>query len=131
MTVNKFNSLWVLKNLICAKICSMFLNEQEKMVLTQHCKFIIEGVTEDGRKFRPSDWIDRISSLMASYGASHRLVYSDLMHPELYQGQKCLIIDTELEIKNPGMFEYVMNFAKSNNLKMTKVCEVVESKLGT
>ena len=96
-----------------------------------HCKYIIEGYTEDGRKFRPSDWIDRIASMIASYGSSHRLVFSDLLHPELYQGQKCLVIDTELEIKNPGMFEYVMNFAKSNNLKVTQVCDVVQQELGS
>ncbi len=96
-----------------------------------HCKYIIEGYTEDGKKFRPSDWIDRIASMMASYGKSHRLVFSDLLHPERYQGQKCLIIDTELEVKNPQMFEYVMYFAKSNNLKVTQVCEKVESELGS
>ncbi|QKI89413.1 DUF3579 domain-containing protein [Thiomicrorhabdus xiamenensis] len=96
-----------------------------------HCKYVIQGVTEDGRKFRPSDWIDRISSMGASFGESHRLVYSDLLHPELYEGQKCLIIDTELEIKNPNMYQYVMNFVQSNGLKMTQVCDVDEEKLGS
>jgi len=95
------------------------------------CRYIIEGFTEDGRKFRPSDWIDRIASMMASYGTAHRLVFSDLLHPELYNGQKCLIIDTRLEQENPGMFEYVMNFAKTNNLKMSQVCDIDESKLGS
>ncbi|BBP45707.1 hypothetical protein THMIRHAS_10800 [Thiosulfatimonas sediminis] len=88
-----------------------------------HCKYIIQGMTEDGRKFRPSDWIDRISSMGASFGDSHRLVYSDLLHPELFEGQKCLMIDTELEIKNPNMFSYVMNFVKSNGLVMLQVCQ--------
>ncbi|MBD3822201.1 DUF3579 domain-containing protein [Hydrogenovibrio sp. JE_KL2] len=96
-----------------------------------HCRYIIEGYTEDGRKFRPSDWIDRIASMMASYGSSHRLVFSELLHPELYQGQKCLIIDTQLEDVNPGMFEYVMDFVKNNKLKMTQVCEEMESDLGS
>ena len=95
-----------------------------------HCKYIIEGVTDDGRKFRPSDWIDRMASMGAHY-VNRRLIYSDLMHPELYNGQKCLIIDTELEIKDPCMFQHVMNFAQSNGLKMTKVCEVTEQKLGS
>ena len=95
-----------------------------------HCKYIIEGYTEDGRKFRPSDWIDRIASMGATYHMQ-RLVYSDLLHPELYEGQKCLVLDTELEIKNPGMFQYVMNFVKSNALKMTQVCDVEDSKLGS
>ena len=69
--------------------------------------------------------------MMASYGSSHRLVFSDLLHPELYDGEKCLIIDTELEIKNPIMFQYVMNFVKSNKLKMTRVCDATEAKLGS
>lgn len=96
-----------------------------------HCRYIIEGYTEEGRKFRPSDWIDRIASMMASYGTSHRLVFSELLHPELYQGQKCLIIDTRLEEVNPSMFEYVMDFVKTNKLKMTQVCEELESELGS
>lgn len=94
-----------------------------------HCKYVIQGVTEDGRKFRPSDWIDRVSSMGATYHMQ-RLVYSDMLHPELYEGQKCLVIDTELAIKNPIMFDYVMNFAKSNQLRMIEVCDLVESKLG-
>ncbi|MBF6058043.1 DUF3579 domain-containing protein [Thiomicrorhabdus sp. HH1] len=96
-----------------------------------HCRYIIQGVTEDGRKFRPSDWIDRISSMMASYGESHRLVYSELLHPELYEGQKCLIIDTSLEQENPTMYRYVMNFVKTNKLQMTQICEDTERKLGS
>lgn len=95
------------------------------------CRYIIEGYTEDGRKFRPSDWIDRIASMMASYGTAHRLVFSDLLHPELYNGQKCLIINERLAEENPSMFEYVMNFAKSNKLRMINVCDIDESKLGS
>jgi hypothetical protein len=98
--------------------------------LKVYCKLIIQGVTEDGRKFRPSDWIDRVASMGASYH-KQRLVFSEMLHPELYEGAKCLIIDTELEIKNPIMFDYVMNFVKSNGLKMTRVCEVTEQRLGT
>lgn len=101
-------------------------NRGEKM----GCKFIIEGYTNDGNKFRPSDWIDRVASMMATYNIQ-RLVYSDYLHPELYNGQKCLILDTSLETVNPGMYEYVMEFVKSNNLKYTEICDVIESKLGS
>ncbi len=94
------------------------------------CRYIIQGVTEEGRKFRPSDWIDRIASMMASYGSSQRLVFSNLLHPELYEGQRCLIIDMDLEQENLSMFEYVMNFVKANNLKMIQLCDIDNSKLG-
>lgn len=95
------------------------------------CRYIIQGVTEDGRKFRPSDWIDRIASMGASYGASHRLVFSDMLHPELYEGEKCLMIDMALEQQNPNMYEHVMNFVTSNKLKMSKVCDIDEERLGS
>lgn len=94
------------------------------------CRYIIESYTEDGRKFRPSDWIDRVASLMASYGSSHRLVFSAYLHPELYKGEKCLIIDTRLEEVNEIMFSHVMNFAKTNKLRISHVCDIDESKLG-
>ncbi len=95
------------------------------------CRYIIQGETEDGKKFRPSDWIDRIASMMASYGTSHRLVFSKLLYPELFEGKKCLIIDMSLEQENLSMFEYVTNFVKVNNLKMTQICDLEESKLGS
>jgi len=95
-----------------------------------HCKYIVQGVTSSGRKFRPSDWIDRMASMGAKY-VNRRLVFSDLMHPELYEGQKCLIIDAELEIKDPCMFQHVMSFVQSNDLQVTKVCDVIEKKLGS
>ncbi|WP_455205974.1 DUF3579 domain-containing protein, partial [Kaarinaea lacus] len=34
---------------------------------------IIEGVRENGSKFRPSDWPERISSSMAGFGSDNRL----------------------------------------------------------
>ena len=40
-------------------------------------KWIIRGVTEEGKKLRPSDWIERISSTLASFGSDHRLHYSN------------------------------------------------------
>lgn len=95
------------------------------------CRYIIEGFTEDGRKFRPSDWIDRISSMKASYGPSHRLVFHDYLHPELYNGQKCLIIDERLKDEDPEMFQYVMDFVTNNKLKMSHVCDIDQDKLGS
>ncbi len=94
------------------------------------CKYIIEGYTNEGNKFRPSDWIDRVASMMATYKIQ-RLVYSDYLHPELYQGQKCLILDSKLEAENAGMYKYVMDFVKSNDLKYTEICEVIEADLGS
>lgn len=89
-----------------------------------YCKYVIQGITESGSKFRPSDWIDRIASLDAEYGPQHRLVYSDYLHPEVFHGERSLIIDTRLEDSNPGLLGYVLDFVRMNQLRMIKVCLV-------
>ena len=94
------------------------------MSTKQQRKFVVQGITESGSKFRPSDWIDRIASLDAEYGDQHRLVYSDYLHPEVFQGERSLIIDTRLEDTNPGLLDYVMDFARMNQLRTMEVCFV-------
>lgn len=92
------------------------------MQRNKHCKYVIQGITEAGQKFRPSDWIDRIASLDAEYGLQHRLVYSDFLHPEVFEGERSLIIDSYLQESNPGLFDYVMGFRRMNELRMVEVC---------
>jgi hypothetical protein len=92
------------------------------MQSTKHCKYVIQGITESGSKFRPSDWIDRIASLDAEYGTSHRLVYSDNIHPEVFEGERSLIIDMKLKETNPSLLDYVMDFVRMNQLRMVEVC---------
>jgi len=38
-------------------------------IMSKDEKWVIHGVTEEGKKLRPSDWIERISSTLASFGA--------------------------------------------------------------
>jgi len=83
----------------------------------QPYRYIVESVTKAGARFRPSDWIDRISSWDATF-AHHRLVYSRRLHPANIDGKKVLAIEPSLEQDNPQMFESVMNFIRRNNLKM-------------
>ena len=80
-------------------------------------KLIIESVREDGRKFRPSDWIERLSANMAEFGSDHRLHYSKTVHPKMVNGEKCLVIDSSLEHDNPEAFDFILNFARSNQLR--------------
>lgn len=82
--------------------------------------WLIEGIMEDGRKFRPSDWVDRLSATLASFGQDHRLRYG-AARPCFVKGQKCLLVKKVLEQKDPAAFEYVRGFARSNGLRMTDV----------
>jgi len=81
-------------------------------------KVVIQGIKEDGSKLRPSDWIERISSTLASFGQDQRLQYSNSVKPCMINGQKCLVVARGLEESHPDIYQYVMSFATSNNLKI-------------
>jgi len=83
-------------------------------------KLVIRGVTEEGNKLRPSDWIERISSTLANFGADHRLQYSSAVAPCIIDGEKCLVVARNLNEVNPTAYNFIMGFAKSNQLCIRK-----------
>jgi hypothetical protein len=83
-------------------------------------KIIIEGITESGRKFRPSDWAERMSGALSTFGPDHRIHYSPLLQPTTKDGVKCIVIDPELQEQFPEMFAYIMGWAHNNQLKVTE-----------
>lgn len=82
--------------------------------------WIIEGVTEDGRRFRPSDWVERLSDASASFGPDQRLRYG-LVSPCYIDGRKCLRVKKILEQENPEALKFVWEFVLSNRLRMTEM----------
>lgn len=78
--------------------------------------WVIRGVTEEGKKLRPSDWIERISSTLASFGNDHRLQYSNSVAPCMIDGEKCLVVARNLNNINPDAYDFIMGFTKSNQL---------------
>ena len=81
-------------------------------------RLLIEGRTEDDRLFRPSDWAERISSMLANFGPDHRLRYSAYAQPCLIQGEQCLIVARDLETADPEVFKFIIDFAHSNHLRI-------------
>lgn len=81
--------------------------------------WVIESVTEDGRRFRPSDWVERLSCALASFGPDHRLKYGSVK-PCYFNGQKCLLVSKALEQENPSAFAFVKGFATSNSLRISE-----------
>jgi hypothetical protein len=85
----------------------------------------IQGVTRDGRTFRPSDWAERLAGVMSSFrpgGAqpgSH-LNYSPWCIPTVIDGVKCVIVNRELRDFEPMAWDFVINFAKDNDLKVSE-----------
>ena len=79
---------------------------------------VIEGVTEDGRTFRPSDWIERISGSLSTFGMDRRIRYSHYLQPQIIDGHRCLVLDPELKNVNPSAYSFLVDFAKGNKLKI-------------
>lgn len=81
-------------------------------------KIVIEGITEEGRAFRPSDWAERMSGAMASFKNS-RIQYSPLLQPGIKEdGSRCVLLDPRLKETSPEVYDAIMEFAAKNNLKI-------------
>lgn len=81
---------------------------------------VIHGIREDGKKFRPSDWIERLSATLASFGADQRLSYARSAKPCVIDGEKCLVVEAELAQTNPEAYDFIIDFARSNQLRIEK-----------
>jgi hypothetical protein len=87
----------------------------------------IKGVTRSGRTFRPSDWAERLAGVMSQFrpgGArvmpgSH-IAYSPWCVPTVLDGVKVVIVHTDLRAAEPMAWDFVMNFAKDNDLQVAE-----------
>ena len=77
---------------------------------------IIKGVTTDGRKFRPSDWAERISGAMSAFGADNRVSYSPFVRPIAIDGIPCVVLSKKLQEVDQRAYQFVMSFAQDNDL---------------
>lgn len=80
-------------------------------------KIIIEGMTENGEKFRPSDWAERMSGRLSTF-ENHRMIYSPLLQPFFKQDCQCVALDPSLKQSNPQLYDSILEFAKTNHLKI-------------
>jgi hypothetical protein len=80
-------------------------------------KIIIEGVTEDGKQFRPSDWAERMSGSLSTF-RNHRIFYSPLLKPLVQNETKCVMLDKSLKDSNPTLYNHILEFARKNKLKI-------------
>ena len=100
------------------------------MVPTSSQEVFIQGVTLEGKTFRPSDWAERLAGVMSPFrpgGAqpgSH-LSYSPWCIPTTMAGVKCVVVHRDLRDHEPMAWDFVMNFAKDNRLQVAEVCLLI------
>jgi hypothetical protein len=101
------------------------------MVSSTPKEVFIQGVTHDGRTFRPSDWAERLAGVMSSFrpgGAqpgSH-LSYSPWCLPTVVNGIKCVVVHSDLRAHEPMAWDFVLNFARDNDLQVDEACLLPE-----
>jgi Protein of unknown function (DUF3579) len=81
-------------------------------------EFVIQGITRDGKPFRPSDWAKRLCGVMAAFGGDHRMQYSPFVHPIAASGVGCVVVDVRLQEIEPMAYRFLLNFAKDNELRL-------------
>ncbi len=79
---------------------------------------IIESVCDDGQRFRPSDWVERISSLLARFADDRRLNYAEEVRPCMIEGRPCLLVSRALEVRSPQAYAHITGFARDNGLRI-------------
>jgi hypothetical protein len=87
-------------------------------------QLVIRGVTRSGRTFRPSDWAERLCGVMSPYrpggartGVGAHIGYSPLCIPRVIDGVKCVIVSEELRAVEPMAWDFVVHFARDNELQ--------------
>jgi hypothetical protein len=81
-------------------------------------EIVIQGVTESGHPFRPSDWAERLCGMMSVFGEDSRLSYSPYLKPIMAAGIRCVVVDLKLEDLDPAAFRFLLGFARDNELKL-------------
>jgi len=89
-------------------------------------RFKIQGITHEGKAFRPSDWAERLAGALSSFrpqggGISAHIGYSPYCIPRVVGGVKCVIVDEALRALEPMAMDFVMNFARDNALLTSEI----------
>jgi hypothetical protein len=92
--------------------------------MTPPRQICIQGLTTEGRTFRPSDWAERLAGALSSFrpgGVVARpgahIGYSPLCVPRVIDGVKCVLVSEALRDVEPMAWDFVMHFARDNGLR--------------
>lgn len=92
-------------------------------------EIFIQGITSQGRTFRPSDWAERLAGAMSSFrpggaamGKLAHIGYSPYCVPTSMGNVKCVVVNEALRDIEPMAWDFVMNFARDNDLQVVEAC---------
>lgn len=80
----------------------------------------IAGITREGKPFRPGDWAERLAGVITLFVREKRPASSVastwLAVPFVKDGVRCLSVSPQLAAVCPEALEFVMRFARDNEL---------------
>ncbi len=92
-------------------------------------EYFIQGITLAGKTFRPSDWSERLAGALSSFrpksgtgGIGAHIGYSPYCVPQVIEGVKCVIVNEALRDLEPMAWDFVMHFARDNELQVVEAC---------
>jgi hypothetical protein len=98
------------------------------MPISNPRQYRIQGLTPSGRAFRPSDWAERLAGAMSRFrpgvsagGIGAFIGYSPYCVPRVVDGVKCVIVNEALRDIEPMAWDFVMNFARDNELRVAEI----------
>ena len=95
-------------------------------------EIFIQGLNSKGQTFRPSDWAERLAGTMSCFrpggskasGLGAAIGYSPYCIPTVIGGVKCVVVNEALRSLEPMAWDFVMNFARDNDLQVGEACLV-------
>jgi hypothetical protein len=118
----------------CSRLAAQWRLASDPMTNPKPREYFIHGLTLEGRTFRPSDWAERLAGAMSCFrpdgvqtGIGAFIGYSPLCVPRTINGVKCVIVTETLRDIEPMAWDFVMNFARDNQLQLAEACLVPEA----
>ena len=92
-------------------------------------ELFIQGVTRSGKTFRPSDWAERLAGALSCFrpggvksGPASHIGYSPYCVPTTVGQVKAVVVSEALKDIEPMAWDFVIHFARDNDLQMGEVC---------
>jgi Protein of unknown function (DUF3579) len=87
---------------------------------------VIQGITLDDKLFRPSDWAERLAGVMTGFrpdavDGTRYLDFSPWCEPMTIDGVRCVIVDSAIKDFNVMAWDFLMGFARDNQLKLKQL----------
>ena len=76
----------------------------------EEIELVIYGETNKGKKFRPSDWAERLAGLSSIFEENKRLCYSLYIQPGFNEEASYLIVKKGISICDKNLFNDIVGY---------------------